>query len=167
MICPKPANPYDARISGTHLLACPDGRSAFKVYFIDIVGRQNPERYEWDRCPMSRDGFLAALPRAAEGVGFVTAFPHVTKIFRFGPHIETVLDVQGVQTPDLCEYPLARGDGTFEFACLAEALIAAEEYGFWAAAADVGEYLGRWSSFASGRIVDPGKLSRYWRAAAG
>jgi hypothetical protein len=167
MIGPMPASPYDARISGTRMLSCPDGRSLFKVYFLDIVGRQNPERTEWDRCPMSRDAFLAALPRVADGVGFVTAFPHVTKIFRFGPHAETVLDVRGLRTPDLCEYPLARGDGTFEFACLAETLIAADEFAFWASAADVGEYLGRWSSFTSGRIVDPGKLGRYGRVAAG
>jgi hypothetical protein len=167
MIEPKPANSYDARISGTHLLACPDGRSVFKIYFIDIVGRANPERTEWDRSAVSRDGFLAALPRVADGVGFVTAFPHVAKVFRFGPHSETVLDVRGFRTPDLSEYPLARGDGTFEFACLAEALIAADEYGFWASAADVDGYLGRWSLFASGRIVDPGKLGRYWRTAAG
>jgi hypothetical protein len=164
MIDPMPASPYDARSSGTRKLSFPDGRSFFKVYFLDIVGRQNPERYEWDRCPLSRDGFLAALPRVAEGVGFVTAFPHVTKIFRFGPYAETVLDVRGVRTADLSEYPLARGDGTFEFACLAEALIAADEYTFWAAAADVGEYLGRWSPFTSGRIADPGKLGRYVRA---
>ena len=164
MIDPKPVQPYDARVAGTRLAACPDGRSAFKVYFLDIVGRANPELYEWDRCAATRDGFLAALPRVADGVGFVTAFPHVVKVFRFGPHAETVLDVQGFRTPDLSEYPLARGDGTFEFACLAEALIAADEFAFWAAAADVGEYLGRWSSFASGRIADPGKLSRYWRA---
>jgi len=164
MIEPKPASPYDARSAGTRLLACPDGRSVFKVYFLDIVGRANPERYEWDRGALSRDGFLAGLSRIAEGVGFVTAFPHVAKVFRFGPHAETVLDVLGLKTPDLSEYPLARGDGTFEFACLAEALIAADEYGFWASAADVGGYLGRWSGFASGRIADPGKLGRYWRA---
>jgi hypothetical protein len=167
VIEPKPAHSYDARMSGTYLLTCPDGRSVFKVYFIDIVGRANPERTEWDRCATSRDGFLAALPRVADGVGFVTAFPHIAKVFRFGPHAETVLDVRGFRTPDLSEYPLARGDGTFEFACLAEALIAADEYGFWASAADVAGYLGRWSGFASGRIVDPGKLGRYWQAAAG
>jgi len=164
MIEPKPASPYDARIAGTRLLSCPDGRSAFKVYFLDIVGRANPERYEWDRGVLSRDAFLAGFARIADGVGFVTAFPHVTKMFRFGPHAETVLDVRGLKTPDLSEYPLARGDGTFEFACLAEALIAADEYGFWASAADVGEYLGRWSGFASGRIADSRKLGRYWRA---
>lgn len=164
MIEPKPANPYDARIAGTRLLSCSDGRSTFKVYFLDIVGRTNPERYEWDRGAQSRDAFLAGVARIADGVGFVTAFPHVTKMFRFGPHAETVLDVRGLKTPDLSEYPLARGDGTFELACLAEALIAADEFGFWASAADVGEYLGRWSGFASGRITDPGKLGRYWRA---
>jgi hypothetical protein len=163
VIDPKPANPYDARISGTRLLAGSDGRSAFKVYFLDIVGRTNPERYEWDRCATSRDGFLAALRPFADGIGFVTAFPHVTKVFRFGPHAETVLDVRGFATADLSEYPLARGDGTFEFACLAEAHVAADEYAFWAAAADVADYLGRWSRFASGRIADLGKLGRYWR----
>lgn len=166
MIEPKPANPYDARISGTRLVRGPDRRSAFKVYFLDIVGRANPERYEWDRCATGRDAFLAGLRELADGVGFVTAFPHVTKLFRFGPHVETVLDVRGFRTPDLSEYPLARGDGTAEFACLAEALIAADEYGFWAAAADVGEYLGCWSAFAAGRIADPGKLGRYWRTGA-
>lgn len=166
MIDPKPVQPYDARLAGTRLAACPDGRSAFKVYFLDIVGRANPELYEWDRCAATRDGFLAALPRVADGVGFVTAFPHVAKVFRFGPHAETVLDVRGLRTPDLSEYPLARGDGTFEFACLAEALIASDEYSFWASAVDVAEYLGRWSGFASGRIADPGKLARYWRSRA-
>ncbi len=163
MIDPKPANPYDARIAGTRLLAGPDGRSAFKVYFLDIVGRANPERHEWDRCATSRESILDALRPVAEGVGFVTAFPHVVKLFRFGPHAETVLDVRGFGTPDLSEYPLARGDGTFEFACLAEALIAADEYAFWASAADVGAYLKRWSSFTAGRIADPGKLGRYWK----
>ena len=158
----KPANPYDARISGTSLLRCPDGKSVFKVYFLDITGRQDPARCEWDRCGMPRDGVLAALSRVAEGVGFVTAFPHVTKVFRFGPHAETVLDVRGFRTPDLSEYPLARGDGTFEFACLAEALIAADECGFWASAADVRGYLGKWSGFAAARIGDHGKLARYW-----
>ena len=61
MIDPKPANTYDARISGMRLVRRPDGRSAFKVYFIDIVGRSDPARYEWDRCPTGRDAFLAAL----------------------------------------------------------------------------------------------------------
>lgn len=166
MIEPKPASLYDARAAGTRLLAGPDGRSAFKVYFLDIVGRANPERFEWGRSALDRDVFLAALARIADGVGFVTAFPHVTKLFRFGPHAETVLDVRGLRTPDLAEYPLARGDGTFEFACLAEALIAAEEFGFWASAADVAAYLDRWSGFAAGRIADPGKLGRYWRTRA-
>ena len=162
MIDPRPASPYDARIAGTRLLRAADGRSVFKVYFIDIVGRASPERYEWDRCPTSRDGFLAGLARIADGVGFVIAFPHVTKLFRFGPHAETVLDVRGYRTADLTEYPLPRGDGTFEFACLAEALIAADESSYWASAADVGVYLERWSPFAAAAIADHAKLARYW-----
>ena len=161
---PGPANPYDARIAGRRLLHGADGRSAFKVYFVDIVGRANPERYEWDRCPTSREAFLAAFSRVAEGVGFVTAFPHVTKLFRFGPHAETVLDVRGYRTADLAAYPLPRGDGTFEFACLAEALVAADESSYWASAADVKAYLDRWSPFAAAKVVDHGKLARYWSA---
>ena len=167
MIDPKPANPYDARISGKRLVRSADGRSAFKVYFIDIVGRKESARYEWDRCPTGRDAFLASLAGVAEGVGFVTAFPHVTKLFRFGPHAETVLDVQGYRTADLSEYPLPRGDGTFEFACLAEALIAADEFSSWASAAEVEAYLARWSPFAGAAVVDHAKLGRYWGAGAG
>ncbi len=166
MIDPKPANPYDARAAGKRLLRCPDGRSAFKVYFVDIVGRVDPARCEWDRCPTDRDAFLAGLAGVAEGIGFVTAFPHVTKLFRFGPHAETVLDVRGYRTADLTEYPLPRGDGTFEFACLAEALIAADESSFWASAADVEEYLGRWSAFAAAKVADHGKLARWWGSRA-
>jgi hypothetical protein len=164
MIDPRPANPYDARIAGRRLLHGADGRSAFKVYFVDIVGRGNPERYEWDRCPTDREAFLAAFARVADGVGFVTAFPHVTKLFRFGPHAETVLDVRGYRTEDLADYPLPRGDGTFECACLAEALIAADESAYWASAADVGAYLDRWSPFAAAKVADHAKLARYWSA---
>ena len=76
MICPKPANPYDARISGTHLLACPDGRSAFKVYFLDIVGRQNPERYEWDRGPLS--GTASSPPCRGQPRGWDSSPPSPT-----------------------------------------------------------------------------------------
>jgi hypothetical protein len=162
MIDPKPSNPYDARISGQRLVRSPDGRSAFKVYFIDIVGRSDPARYEWDRCPTGRDAFLASLAGVVDGVGFVTAFPHVTKLFRFGPHAETVLDVRGYRTADLSEYRLSRGDGTFEFACLAEAIIASDESSAWASAADVDAYLARWSPFAAAAVVDHRKLGR-WR----
>ena len=49
-----------------------------------------------------------------------------------------------------------------EFACLAEALIAADEYGFWAEAATVEDYLVRWSAFKEGPIVRHDKLLRYW-----
>ena len=167
MIDPKPVATYDARAAGTRLLRGGDGRSAFKVYFVDIAGRPDPGRYEWDRGNLSRDAFLASFAPRADGVGFVTAFPHIVKLFRFGPHAETVLDVRAWRTPDLAEYPLARGDGTFEFACLAEALVAADEYGFWAAARSVEEYLDRWSDFARGAIADHAKLGRYWSAGAG
>ena len=66
------------------------------------------------------------LSRAAvKGIGFVTAFPHVTKVFRFAPSAETVLHVRAFHTADLTPMELARENGYLEFACYAEAALAA------------------------------------------
>ncbi|MBI3948164.1 MAG: hypothetical protein HY321_19760 [Armatimonadetes bacterium] len=159
----KPCNSYIGRPAGTEMLRLADGRSALKVYFIDIPGRSTPERFEWDRCGRPRAGLVEALAGAGvEGIGFVTAFPHITKVFRFGPNPETVLHVRAYRTEDLADLPLERGEGYVEFACLAEAIIAAEEYRFWAAARSVAEYLDRWCDWPESPIVDHGKLGRHF-----
>ena len=75
---------YAARSAGRAVYE--NGPHVFKVYLIDITGRSHPERYEWDRCGRDRDSVLTGLKRAGvEGVGFVCAFPHIAKAFRFGP----------------------------------------------------------------------------------
>jgi hypothetical protein len=145
------------------MLRMPDGKSVFKVYFVDIIGRKQPERYEWKLCGRSQEDFLARLKALRiEGVGFVIAFPHITKVYRYGPNPEIVINVRAFKTDGLEPLSLERSEGYMEFACLAEAVIAADEYRSWANARSVEEYLKSWSSFEDGPIVEHGKLGRYW-----
>jgi hypothetical protein len=154
--------PYHARVVHRELLRIPEGCSVFKVYLISILGRDDPTRFEWAHCPLSleqfRQRFVVLRP---EGVGFVTAFPHITKVFRFAPTAETVLHVRAFRTTDFSPLDLSREDSYLEFACYAEAAIAADEYHCWAAAHDVDEYLAYSSSFTDGPVVASGKLRAY------
>ena len=159
----KPCNTYHGKSAGTEMVRMPDGKSAFKVYFVDIVGRKQPERFEWMLSGRSPKDFLAGLAkRGIEGIGFVIAFPHITKVYRYGPNPEIVMNVKAYKTDGLEPLSLERGEGYVEFACLAEAVIGADEYEFWAKAKSVEEYLKQWSDFADGPIVDHEKLRRYW-----
>jgi len=97
-----------------------------------------------------------------EGVGFITAFPHMAKIFRFSPGAETVLDVRAFNPSDLEPKNLSRYGGFHEFACLAEGIISAGEYKAWAAAKDVEEYLSYRSDDRIFDILSSNKLKRYW-----
>jgi len=163
----KPCNTYRARAAGKKTLKLPDGQSTFKVYFVDIVERRDPERFEWKLCGRSQEGFVDLLRKSGiEGVGFVIAFPHITKVFRYGPAMETVMNVSAFKTDGLVPLSLDRGEGYVEVACLAEAVIAADEYRFWAAAGSVEEYLTQWSDFDDGPVVDHAKLRRYWESVA-
>jgi len=157
-----PCRPYHSRTERTGLLRLPDGRSVFKVYYISIIGRDNPAAYEWPHCPLTYAGVEAALASCGlEGVGFITAFPHILKVFRFAPSMETVLHVRAVATATLAPLDLVREDGYTEFACYAEAAIAAEEYHAWAQAEDVAAYLQFFSQFHQGPIRQHGKLAAY------
>lgn len=155
--------PYAARSAGRALYT--RGPHAFKVYFIDIPGRQRPELYEWDRSGQARPSVLAGLARAGvEGIGFVCAFPHIAKAFRFAPENETVLHVRAFRPADFAELDLGRADGYVEHACLAESVIADQEYRCWASAATVEAYLGQWVDWSPVAIADHGKLERYYHA---
>lgn len=159
----QPCNSYAARPSGTALYQ--SGRSAYKIYYVDIYGRTNPERFEWDLCGRSRPTVLEHLARVpVEGVGAVAAFPHITKVFRFAPSAETIMHVRAFWTPDFTDADLSRDDSFVEFACYAEAIIAADEYRFWAEAHSVEEYLQRWVQWSDASIVDCAKMSRHFLA---
>jgi hypothetical protein len=159
----KPCQTYHAQLDRVTLLRLPDGLSAFKVYYLSITGRARPELYEWTACPRTIDEFETAfLASGIEGVGLVTCFPHITKVFRFSPGNETVLDVRELETATLQSIDAARGDGFHEFACLAEALIAAEEYKAWASARSVDEYLAYRCDLADFPVLSNTKLNEYW-----
>jgi len=155
--------PYHAQAIGQNLLQMPDGRSVFKVYYLSIMGRDKPEQYEWEHSPWTQDNFEKAfLAGNYEGIGFVTAFPHVTKIFRFSPYNETILDVTEFSTKDMQLKDCSRPDKSHEFACYAEALIAADEYRTWARAKTVEEYLAFRCNTTDFPVVSNTKLATYW-----
>lgn len=159
----KPCRPYHAILSEKKLLSMPDGKSAFKIYFINIVGRADPSRYEWSQDNASKQCFLDRLRKMPlAGIGFVTAFAHVTKIFRFDPGTETVLSVRAFTTADMSPLDLKRAEDYLEFACYAEALLAAAEYRLWAKAKTVSDYLSAFSSFDDGKIISNTKMADYY-----
>ena len=157
-----PVNTYTARPAGTEMLRLDDGVSVFKVYYVDIIGRSDPKRFEWDAGGRDRSTIARGLAHVGvSGVGFVTAFPHITKVFRFAPSAETILHVKAYSSADFSEINLARDSGYVECACLAEAVIAADEYHLWAEAQSVEEYLERWCEWPLSPIADNAKLARY------
>ena len=159
----KPCQSYRARGAGRSRLSMSYGKSVFKLYYLDVPGRDDPSRYEWGRCGMKPEEFeRLILSQPFEGVGFITAFPHITKVFRFAPSVETVLHVRAFHTQKLQPLDLGREDGYLEFACLAEALIANDEYRACAAAGSVRDYLQFFSDFAYGPVVSHTKLATYW-----
>jgi hypothetical protein len=97
-----------------------------------------------------------------EGVGFVTAFPHIAKVFRFAPDAEIVLHVKAFNPRDLSPLDLGRAEGYVEFACYAEAVVAADEFHAWGRCRSVPEYLEYWSPGQDTPIVDHAKMRAWW-----
>lgn len=160
----KPCQPYRSKTIGKTLVKMPDGKSAFKLYFLSIVGRADRARYEWEHAPLRPADFQALFQESGlEGIGFVTAFPHIAKVFRFAPDAETVLHVRAFQTRGLQPLDLARTEQFMEFACYAEAAIAADEYRAWANAGRAQDYLEYFSEFQDGPIKNHAKLADFYR----
>ena len=158
-----PCRTYHAQTVGRSLLRMPDRQSAFKVYYVSIVGRDDPTLYEWKSCPLTHKDFERSfLSGEHRGVGFVVAFPHVTEVYRFSPGQETLLEVRTLNTADMTVRDCSRSDGYHELACYADVVIAADEYRAWAEARTVDEYLAVSSGAADFPIVRNAKLAAYW-----
>jgi len=160
----KRSNPYTSQVVGRATVEFGDG-SAFKVYFVDIVGRDDPTKYEWAQCGCTQEEFLERLRELSpEGIGFVTAFPHITKVFQFGPSPETNLYTRAYCTAGFEELPLDYSGAT-EVACAAEALILAEEFKLWLAARTVDEYLAKTTDAGDAAFANHEKMfQRFQRA---
>ena len=156
-------SPYHAVIEDVRQLCQPDGKSVFKIYYVSIVGRDNPARFEWSHTPLSKAQFEANFQAGGhEGIGFVTAFPHITKVFRYAPKAEILMLVKAYNTQTGQDINLDRGEKYMEFACLAEAIIAAAEYRFWGEAATVQDYLAQTAALEDAPIHVHDKLKTYW-----
>jgi len=161
----KPCPPYYARLERFTVLNMPDGKSVYKIYYISRLDRDKPELYEWPFSQLTQESFEDSfLAGGYEGIGFVIAFPHVTKIFQFSADKETILDVKEYITAQMQTREMPKIDGFHEFACLAEALIAAEEYKAWASARSVDEYLAYRCDLMDFPVLSNIKLSEYWPA---
>lgn len=159
----KKCRTYHARLVNQNVLHMSDGKSVFKIYYLSIMGREKPEDYEWEYCPLSQDSLeKMILAGKHEGIGFITSFPHITKIFRFSPHGETVLDISEYHTHNMQPMDFSRGDGTHEFACFAESVISAEEYQAWASAKTVEEFIAFRCKSTDFPVVSHTKLASYW-----
>ena len=60
----KPCNTYHAVLSSRELYRGADGKSAFKVYFCDIIGRKEPARTVWAQCGLAKADFLKGSARS-------------------------------------------------------------------------------------------------------
>ena len=160
----KPCRTYHAKISGRELFRGGDGKTALKIYYVDIVGRPDSSRTVWAECGLTREAFVRSLgeTEGVEGIGFITAFPHITKVFRFGPEVEICMNVRAWDTKSMAAIDLGRSQSYVEFACLAEAALAADEFVYWAECSTVEEYLARWSEYTDGPIACHSKLLTYW-----
>jgi len=155
---------YHGKQVGQSIVKMPDGKSVFKLYYISNMGRDTPELFEWGRCARTPADFeRALLATGIEGVGFAIPFPHVAKVYRFSPTAETVLDVREFETEGMRPRDCDHGEGFHEFACYAEAVIAAAEYHAWARARSVEEYLAFTAAEADFPVQSHTKLATYWK----
>lgn len=156
----KPVAPYTSRLVGTDMLELADG-SAFKVYWLDIAGRSEPEKYEWGASGRGQAAALSQLREAGvSGVGFICLFPHIAKVFFFGESLETNLYAQAFRGDP---FRLSGLDGPrgVEIGCAAEVDIAGKEFVLWRAAATVEGYLATFASAEACGFENHAKLREY------
>ena len=159
----KQCRMYHAHTIEKNILRMPDQKSIFKIYYLSIIGRDTPELFEWEHCLYTQANFEQKfLLGKHEGIGFVIAFPHIVKIFRFSPYNETVLDVREFHTVDMQSKDCSRDDGSHEFACYAESVISADEYEAWANATTVKDYTAFRCRKTDFSIASNMKLTTYW-----
>ena len=87
-------------------------------------------------------------------------------IARYMPKAEIILTLKAFETQTGKPINLDRGEGFMEFACLAEAVIANDEYRAWGEAENVEQYLeARCSCFGKELPIRvKNKMKNYWEA---
>ncbi len=144
----------------------PEGQSGFEVYFRSVIRKEESHLFEWQSCDDTPADFDNRLVNSGiEGVGFITAFPHITKVFGYSPQTETVVDVGYLDTHSFERVSSDRGERRDEHACYAEAVIVVDEYHAGAAAKTAPDDLKDFSRSIDYLFARAGKLANYWNLA--
>jgi hypothetical protein len=155
--------PYTSELSGTAVLRA-GGKSQFKLYFLQILGRAQRSKYEWAQAKRSKEQTVSQLESLSlDGVGFACLFPHITKVFFFGSpegNRETNLYVRAFSGDPLQQISLEYG-GSMEVACAGEMDIASKEFALWQRCSSVEEYLDKFVVPNTCTFEDHGKLKRF------
>ena len=159
----EPSVPYTSEPSGTAVLTA-GAKSRFKLYFLQILGREDRSRYEWAEARRTKEQTIDQLrSQSLQGIGFACLFPHITKVFSFGSPDgcrETNLYVRAFGGDPLQPIALEYGQSV-EVACAGEMDIACKEFALWRRCANVEEYLEEFVRPSTCGFADHQKLRRF------
>ncbi len=142
------------------------GEVVGKAYFLDIRGREDPERTEWDYASLDRDEVLRGLEGLlTDGDVYVAGiFPHVTTVWKWGNPLEGNQETNLYRVLFLNTGDLSPAEWTGEYGaigCPAEIALVCEEARLWAESGSVEEYLERFASFDPVCVREPNKLREH------
>jgi len=162
----EPSVPYTSEPSGTAVLEV-DVKSRFKLYFLQILGREDRSRYEWAEARRTKEQTIDQLrSQSLRGIGFACVFPHITKVFSFGSpqgERETNLYVRAFGGDPLQPIALEYGR-SMEVACAGEMDIACKEFALWRRCSSVEEYLEEYVRPSTCSFADHQKLREFLSA---
>lgn len=140
-----------------------------KVYFLDMLGRKDPEIHEWGASGIGLSRVTTSIERALspshKGVPhIVTSFPHFTRAYRFGnpglEESETNVYHAGLWKTNELDSGIINPLERESAGCLGEIEILAQEIKFWAESQNVEEYLKRFAENHDLRVEVYDKLRR-------
>ena len=137
----------------------------FNVYVLSVIEREQPHVFDWQSYDYTPADFENRVNSGIRGLGFITGFPGITKIFRYPSQIETVVDVGCFDVRLFEGVSSDRGEGYYEFACYAKAVIVADAYHAWPNAKTAPDYLKFFSTSTDPPFAWPGKLATYLNSA--
>ena len=90
---------------------CPTVELRFEVYCLSVIGKEQSHLFDWQSCDYTSDDFENRVHSGIQSVGFITAFWRITKVFRYSPQTEMVVDVGYPDTRSFKSVSSDRGGG--------------------------------------------------------
>ncbi len=144
-----------------------------KVYFMDLLDRDESQKYEWTNSPLDNVQVLNGIEYALSKTGHVgiprvvITMPHFTRIFRWGsPRVgeqETNIHPVGeIETSKLLKKNGIIIPESTITGCVGEIVLLAEEAKIWSESKTIGEYLETFHrDHFNVKVEDPNKLSTH------